>query len=438
MSQPISFPWGGATLDLALPASWTVLGELKPREEPAPDDVAEACARALASPIGAPRLSERNLFDKRVLIVSDDHSRPTPVAAFIGPVLAELGLAGVRDENIEILLATGVHRESREAEVAHKLGAQVMRRFRWSCHDAYDDAALHDFGTTSRGTPVKLSHKLAEADLVVLLGAVEPHLLLGFGGGLKMIIPGCAGAETIGTNHMQGVSPDHFDFVGEDAADSPMRLDLEEGARLAGDRYFIVNTTLDREGQPTRFFCGHPIEAHRAAQAFVQDLAGVTVPEPADVALSNSFPADGDLRQSIKCVGNSLYACKPGGLLLGAVYCKEGLGEIPIPRKTLPYPLLRLLVRTMSKHKILRLVKKAKRGEPIEEIFVGHFALQMLRRNHVALLSHGLNETTGKKLGPVRVFNNPQQWLAWARKKVPKRATVWVFPHGGVSYARPA
>ena len=436
MSQPVEFPWGGDTLRLALPDAWQVLGALKPREEPAPDDVTAACAGALAQPIGAPRLSDLDLFDKRVLLVCDDHSRPTPVADFIGPVLGELGLAGAQDDHIEILLATGVHRASREDEAARKLGPEAMRRFRWSCHDAHDSAALHDFGTTSRGTRVSLNRKLAEADLVLLLGAVEPHLLLGFGGGLKMIIPGCAGAETIGTNHMQGVSPDHFDFVGAAAGDSPMRLDLEQGALLAGDKYFIVNTTLNHQGRPTRFFCGHPIEAHRAAQRFVEELSGIAVPEPADIALSNSFPADGDLRQSIKCVGNSLYACKPGGLLLGAVYCAEGLGEIPIPRKTLPYPLLRLLVRTMGKHKILGLVEHAKQGEPIEEIFVGHFALQMLRRNHVALFSKGLDEATGKKLGPIRVYNDAQRWLHWARKKAPRQATVWVFPYGGVSYAR--
>jgi nickel-dependent lactate racemase len=104
-----------------------------------------------------------------------------------------------------------------------------MSRFRWRCHNAHDLHQLVQLGQTSRGTPVLLNRLLLEADLIVCLGALEPHLLLGFGGGLKMIIPGCAGAETVGRNHLQGVDAEHFDYVGVPGQESPMRLDLEEG-----------------------------------------------------------------------------------------------------------------------------------------------------------------------------------------------------------------
>lgn len=99
------------------------------------------------------------------------------------------------------------------------------------------------------------------------------------------------------------------------------------------------------------------------------------MPQQADVVLANSYPMDLDLRQSVKCLGNSLYAAKPGGVLLGCVKCQEGLGEIPLAKKTLPYPIMRTLLQIIGKERILPLVKKVKKGEPEEEVFIGNFGM---------------------------------------------------------------
>lgn len=436
MPKMVELPWGAETLDVHLPPSWSLLGELLPRPVEAPADPMEACAAALTAPVGAKPLASRDLSKARVLIVTDDHSRPTPVAEFLPPVLDQLTKAGAADERVEFLLANGVHRSSRRDEVERKLGQEVASRYRWRCHDAYDRRGLVDLGTTSRGTRVFLNEHLTRADLVICLGALEPHLLLGFGGGLKMLVPGCAGAETIGKNHMQGVDPDHFDFVGTET--SPMRLDLEEAAGRLGKEIFIVNAAMNEQGQLTRFFCGDPIEAHRRGVRFIRDNVRLEVPQEADVVLSNSFPMDTDLRQSIKCVGNALYAARPGGVLLGCVRCEEGLGEIAIPSKTLPYPLLRTLVRVIGKQRILPLVERIKRGEPVEEIFVSHFGLQLLRRNHLGLFSERLPVDTGKRMGMACTFDRVQTMIDWAARRVPRRATVWVFPYGGSTFAEPA
>jgi len=433
MAKIVEFPWGEETLDIHLPPSWSLLGELAPRPSPAPGDPADACAEALREPTQAKPLDGRDLSKARVVIVVDDHTRPTPVSEFLPVVLDQLGRAGVADERVEFLIASGVHRRSSRVEVEHKLGTQIAARYRWRSHDAHDRGDLANLGVTSRGTRVLLNKLLRQADLIVCLGALEPHLLLGFGGGLKMLVPGCAGAETIGTNHMQGVDPDHFDFVGEEV--SPMRLDLEEAALLLDREIFIVNATMNERGELTRFFCGDPVAAHRRGVAFIREHLGLEVPEAADVVLANAYPMDSDLRQSIKCVGNTLYAARPGGVLLGCVRCEHGLGEIAIPSKTLPYPLLRTLVRVIGARGVLPLVERIKRGEPVEEIFVSHFGLQLLRRNHLGLFSERLPVDTGKKIGLACTFDRVQAMIDWAARRVPRRATVWAFPYGGSTFA---
>jgi lactate racemase len=436
MAKIVEFPWGDDTLDIHLPPSWTLLGELSPRTSAAPADASDACAGALRDPIGARPLDTRDLSKAKVVIVVDDHSRPTPVSEFVQPVLDQLDRAGAADDRVEFLLATGVHRSSSREEVERKLGAEIAARYRWRCHDAHDRGGLTDVGVTARGTRVLLNKLLLQADLIVCLGALEPHLLLGFGGGLKMLVPGCAGAETIGTNHMQGVDPEHFDYVGEEV--SPMRLDLEQAAQLPGKEIFIVNAAMNERGELTHFFCGDPVAAHRRGVAHLREHVRMEVPEAADVALANSYPMDNDLRQSIKCVGNALYAARPGGVLLGCVRCEQGMGEIAVPKQTLPYPLLRTLVRVIGGRRVLPLVERIKRGEPVEEVFVSHFGLQMLRRNHLGLFSRRLPADTGKKMGMACTFNRVQAMIDWAARRTPRRATVWAFPFGGSTFAEVA
>lgn len=437
MSVKVDLPWGDGELTVEMPDEWRLLGELKPSEHKEPADIADACRDALSNPINAQRLSERNLENAHVVIVSDDHSRPTPVSEFINPVLEELYSAGVNDDDIDIIIATGTHRPSRLDEVEKKLGFEIAGRIRWRNHDAYKPGELAYLGETSLGTSVYVNRLLTEADLIICLGAIEPHLLLGFGGGLKMLIPGCAGQETIGRNHMQGVDSYHFDLVGISSDKSPMRLDLEEGARLVGGDIFIVNAVMNEKARPTAFFCGDPVDAHREGIKYIDKMVRFAVPEQADVVLTNSFPMNNDLRQSIKCVGNTLYASKPGGLMMGMVKCDQGLGEMPLREKTLPYPVMRGITRTLGPRGILPFVKMIKKGEPIEELFIGHFGLQMLRRNNLAIFSDSekLPDNVGRKLGLARSFNMISDMITWASSKAPKDASVWVFPYGGSTYA---
>ncbi|MGC8659338.1 MAG: nickel-dependent lactate racemase [Desulfomonilaceae bacterium] len=437
MSQFIEIPWGDESLSISLPKRWTVLGELKPKPLlNGKSNPVDACAKALNQPIGAERLGSRKLEGKKILIVVDDHSRPTPVADFLPAILHELALGKASIEDIQFLLATGVHRQSRPNEVIKKLGESVLANYHWTCHDSYDLANLVDLGHTSRGTKVLLNRKLLEADLIVCVGAIEPHLLLGFGGGLKMIIPGCAGAETIGMNHMQGVGPEHFNYVGISGDHSPMRRDLEEGASLLRRDIFIVNAVMDERAQVVRFFCGDPVRAHRAGESFVENAVRLDVHEQADVVITNSFPMDTDLRQSAKCIGNTLYGSKPGGIMMGFARSINGLGEMPLAKKSLPYSVIRATLRIIGRKRILPLVRKVKKGEPVEELFIGNFGLQMLRRNHICVFSDctALPPDFGRKMGIARSFSDIRAMVDWAASKTTRSASVWVFPYGGASY----
>ena len=74
-------------------------------------------ARALASPIGSPRLGEIVRPGEKIVIVTSDITRPMPTWVAMPPLLDELYGAGVRPEDITLVFALGSHRPHTEAEM---------------------------------------------------------------------------------------------------------------------------------------------------------------------------------------------------------------------------------------------------------------------------------------------------------------------------------
>jgi nickel-dependent lactate racemase len=431
----LQLPWGNDLLSVPLPSGWRLLGQFQPVALPParPPDV--LCRAALARPIGAAPLATRDLKGKRVLLVSDDHSRPTPVHSFFTTVRDALVQAGAAPEQMEILFALGTHRPMTTAEAEAKIGRENLARHRWQNHNAFDAAGLVQLGTTRRGTPILLNRLLTEVDLVVTLGAIEPHVLLGFSGGYKTLLPGCAGATTSGHNHLHGVCAEQFNYVGSSPETSPMRLNLEEGGKMLGTEVFIVNAIPNAAGQIVDFFCGDPCLAFRAGASFVRQHSEMCIAEQADVVITNSRPFDSDLRQGMKCFGHTLTACRPGGLMLGFLHCRNGVGDVPLPSWTVPYAALRPLLHAVGRRHLHGLLECLRPHDPVEQKFLALFGLQMLHRNHLWFYSDHLEPTVGARMGIFRQHTSVDGMIAAAVRKVGPHASVAVFPIGGATYS---
>lgn len=433
MTSPLTIPFESGEVLLALPPSWRVIGEHRARSVPGLADVPAALRAALERPIGCDPLGRGDLEGRKIALAVDDISRPTPTHRFFPLVLEHLLSNGARREDLVVVNALGVHRPMTAAEVDTKLGAGTHDGVRWVNHDAFDLREQVQLGRTSRGTDVALNRHLAEADLIVCLGAVEPHLLLGFGGGLKMIVPGLAHHRTIAQNHMQGVSAARFNYVGEET--SPMRLDLEEAALMLRRRIFAVNVVMNDRLELCRFVCGDPVLAHREGVRSVREIAAQEVGEPADVVIVASNPMNADLRQGMKCIGNVQRSVKEGGLVVALLECRHGIGDLKVPARTLPHGVLRGLLRVLGKERILGFVDRVQRGAGVEERFLAHFSMQTVRRNEMYVWSRKLPPDTGERFGLFRQFRTVEEMMRRAARFAPRRATVRVWPHGGMTYA---
>ncbi len=283
-----------------------------------------AVEQALANPIGTAALREIVSPGETVAIVVNDITRLTRTDLLLPPVVRHLNQAGIPDSDIFIVFALGIHRGQTDAERREIVGDEIFGRLRLYDHDAGDDANLVAIGTTSFGNVVEINRRVWEADRIILTGEIIYHLIAGYSGGRKSLVPGVAGFRTTTFNHRMIFDPRCRPGALEG---NPAHEDLLEGCRMA-DPDFIVNVVLNPEGRLIRAVAGHYETAHRAGCRTVDEMFRADIEQPYDliVASAGGYPLDIDLRQAHKGLENACLALRPGGSILFYAECPSGAG----------------------------------------------------------------------------------------------------------------
>jgi len=289
-------------------------------------DPAAALEAALDAPIGCAPLVELAQGKRTVAISVCDITRPAPNRFVLPPVLRRLHAAGVPRDGVTILIATGLHRPATEAEILEIVGPEIAAAYRVENHYAkqFDDHAY--LGDTSTGTPVYIDKRFAAADLRITLGFIEPHLMLGFSGGRKLIAPGLAAQETIKVLHSPKFMRDMRSVEGS-IEDNPLHRELVEISRLARHD-FLCDVALTRKREIAGVFAGRGPEAHEKGVAFVSRVLLEELDQPVDAAITTSagYPLDLTFYQTVKGITAASHIVKPGGRILVVSECAEGAG----------------------------------------------------------------------------------------------------------------
>ncbi len=321
----MNFGRGGLPLDLE--DAWEVTVIRKP-QMPLLADPAAAVAQALARPVGGAPLAELARTARQACILICDITRPVPNGLLLPPVLRTLTDAGMRPQQITILIATGLHRPNLGAELREVIGDDwVLNNFRIENHDACADADHVDLGPTSQGIGVQLDRRLVQADLRLAVGLVEPHFMAGYSGGRKLIMPGVAHQQTIRRLHSAAIL-EHPGTRNCRLEGNPLhQQQLEIVARLGGA--LGLNVVLDDHRRLSLVNFGEINASHLAAVDFVRRYAEVPVPQRfATVITSGSgYPLDRNFYQTIKGMVAALDVLEEGGDLIVVSECCEGLGS---------------------------------------------------------------------------------------------------------------
>jgi lactate racemase len=326
MAMQVELAYGKHGLTIEAPAGADIV---EPAFVPGVPDEASALRDALRRPIAGPPLRDLVRPSDRVTIVHSDLTRPAPNARMLPVILAELAAIGVPVERITLLNATGLHRPNTEAELRQMLGDRLVETYRCLNHDAHDHASLRHVGRTPGGAEVWLNRHYVEADARITTGFIEPHFFAGFSGGAKSVLPGIAADFSVMHNHNATMiaSPGATWGVTDE---NPIMREGRAAARLCPPT-MIVNVTLNKDKAITGVFAGALEPAHDAGCRFVKDGAMRRVERPYDIVVTTNsgYPLDLNLYQAVKGMSAGAQVVRPGGAIIIAAECSDGIGHGP-------------------------------------------------------------------------------------------------------------
>ncbi len=180
---------------------------------------------------------------KRVLIIVPDSTRTAPMDILF-PVLRRLIVPVAA--SVDVLVALGTHPPMAEASLRRMLGIAP--------DDPCDDVELHNhawnqpdalttIGTLSEAetrelseghlameVPVEINRRVLDCDIVLVVGPVFPHEVVGFSGGNKYFFPGISGPRLLNFFHWLGALITSVDIIG--IADTPVRRVVDRAAQF--------------------------------------------------------------------------------------------------------------------------------------------------------------------------------------------------------------
>jgi len=317
----VRLAYGQSHLPVELPDGLTTI--IEPTHTPGLADERSAVLAALEKPIGARPLREWVRPASRICIVFTDITRATPNERLI-PWLLDY-LADARRGDITLLNGLGTHRPNTRAELEQMLTPAVVQKYRVLNHEAENPGALVSLGTTRDGTPALLNRQFVEADVRIVTGFIEPHFFAGFSGGPKGIMPGVAGLPTVMSNHGARNLGDPNSTFGVTKG-NPIWEEMRDIALRAGPS-FLLNVALNEQRQITGVFAGDLIAAHQGGCEFVRQSAMQECAAPFDVVVTTNsgYPLDQNLYQGVKGMSAGARVLKPGGTLILACECREGV-----------------------------------------------------------------------------------------------------------------
>jgi nickel-dependent lactate racemase len=309
---PVEFPDGRTTV-------------IEPSFRPGLTDERAAILAALEKPIGAAPLRERLKPDAKIVILFTDITRATPNHRLIPWLLTYLEAQGVRRDQVTLLNQLGTHRPNTQVELERMLTPDVAANWRVVNHEPENHAACVQLGTTRTGTPAWINRTAVEADVRILTGFIEPHFFAGFSGGPKALMPGVAATETVMSNHGWNNLNDPRATFGI-CEGNPLWEELLEIAQRVGPS-FLLNVTLNDHRQITNVFAGDLVEAHRIGREFVRGSAMQKVDRPFEVVVTTNsgYPLDMNLYQGVKGMSAAARIVAPGGTIILAAECSEGV-----------------------------------------------------------------------------------------------------------------
>ena len=413
----IKIPYGKTFQTLNIEEGFELL-ESKIQELEAGADGGAIVRAAMDSPIGSPKLRELAAGKKNAVLIISDHTRPVPSKDIVPFMLEELR-AGNPDIEITMLVATGCHRGTTPEELVHKLGEDIVSREHIVVHDC-DSSPLTDLGPLPSGARLVVNSLVAQADLVVSEGFIEPHFFAGYSGGRKSILPGVCSRVTVLGNHCAEFIDDPKARMGV-LDGNPINRDMERAARMAKLAY-IVNVVVNEDHEVVAAFAGDAVEAHHAGCAYLAKYCEVEQERKADIVITSNggAPLDQNAYQAVKGLTTAADAAADGAALIICAECADGIGGDSF---------YKALSECANPEELLEDIRRVPMDETVPDQWQYQILARILEKHHVYFVARKEME---EAVNAMKMEYAPTLEEAYARARALKGASssVAVIPNG--------
>ena len=274
-------------------------------------------------------VSELYLSGRKVLVIIPDHTRTAP----LGPIFRIIYEAiGDRVKQLDYLVALGTHPPMpeemiyRRVEITAEEHRTRFPKVRFFNHLWKDPESLVEVGRITKGEISEITHGLFEMeipitvnrmaldyDLLVILGPVFPHEVVGFSGGNKYLFPGIAGAQIIDFFHWLGAVITNPVIIGSKW--TPVRAVVDRAAAMLEVPRFAISLVV-KEGGLAGVYFGPPERSWSQAVDLSRKLHIVYKDKPFHTVLSCAPEMYDDIWTAGKCMYKLEPVVADGGTLI--------------------------------------------------------------------------------------------------------------------------
>ena len=267
---------------------------------------------------------------KRVLVLTPDGTRTCPLPMMVR-ILNEA--IGGRAAKLDFMVALGTHPILPEEKILELYGITPAARretfgqssffsHRWDLPETFrrigelseEEVAAISGGLLRERVPIDINQKIFDYDLILILGPVFPHEVVGMSGGAKYLFPGISGGEFLHFFHWLGALITCRKIIG--IKDTPVRQVIHRALEKLALPVHCLAMVVDGEAQLSGLFTGDVREAWSAAADLSQKIHVVVKKRPYPIVLGRAPEMYDEIWTAGKVVYKLEQVVAPGGKLI--------------------------------------------------------------------------------------------------------------------------
>jgi nickel-dependent lactate racemase len=240
---------------------------------------------------------------------------------------------GEKVERLDFMVALGTHPVLTEQQILNLYGVSPAERkglfsrsnffcHRWDLPETFqrigelteEEVATISGGLLRERVPIDINRRILDYDLILILGPVFPHEVVGFSGGAKYLFPGISGGEFLHFFHWLGALITCRKIIGR--KDTPVRQVIHRALEQINLPIHCLAMVVDPEARLRGLFTGDVREAWSAAADLSAAIHIVDKKRPFRLVLGRAPEMYDEIWTAGKVVYKLEQVVAPGGTLI--------------------------------------------------------------------------------------------------------------------------